>query len=337
MASSSSLCSIVSNIFLGISIDGISLYKISWNIPPSGTQSICVQYKVTGDPTWINSSTNLSVDIYGNIIGSSFLVIDQPTHGTSYDIQAFNQCGSIAFQTTYTFPIQVYSGNYLLDNAIYNICGNNGTLLYLDSLFGVGAFMFTDMEMTTPLTGYTYIANVNNGAIYAINSGTGEVGAITAYACRQDTTNTVILGNNTGTICSGTITSVYSDGEAVVGSVLYIDLALSVPVTGYDYVLFLNENIIYNLNNSTGVIGSDTGLSCTANGNDYQYSVVYDDINDATLVKLYTNGSFGKNAIMYTDYAMITELTGYNFILFDSIIRVIDSTTGVVGCIAENC
>jgi len=337
MASLISLCRRVTNLFLGISVDGIVLYRLSWDAAPTGNQTVAVQYKVTGDPTWINATTNLEVDVDGNLVDISLLVIEAPVHGTSYDIQAFNQCGSLAFETTFTYPVQIISGSFLIDNAIYNICGNDAVLLYSDTVFGAGATMYSDIEISTPLTGYTYIADVNNGAIYAINSGTGLVGADTTYACRVETENTVILGNNTGTICTGTITTVYSDGEAVVGSVLYTDLALSVPVTGYDYVLFLNDNIIYNLNNATGVIGADTGITCTANGNMYQYSVVYNDIDDAAEVKLYTEGSFGAYAVMYTDYAMTTPLAGYNYISFDDDIRLIDDTTGVVGCIAENC
>lgn len=337
MASFVSVCSQVTNLFLGINEGNIALYKISWNLPPIGSQVICVQYKVSGDPTWINASTNLSVDIYGNISGSVFNIITSPISGTTYDIQAFNQCGSLSFQTTFTFQPQIYSNAYLIDNAIYNICGNDPVILYSSSLFGVGTVMYEDIELTTVLSGYTFITSVDAGFIYGLNAGTGEVGAATVYSCRQQTSNSVILGNNAGTICSGTITTVYSNGAAIVGGVLYTDLALSVPVTGFDYVLFLQDNVIYNLNNVTGVIGADTGSNCNANGNLYIYSIVASDLINATENKLYTPGSFGKGAIMSTDYALTTPLTGYNYISLNGEIRTINSTTGEVGCLAVNC
>jgi len=330
-------CSAIVNLYLATSADGIILTRLSWNNEPYGNQSVCVQYRETGDPTWLNATTNLVVDIEGNIEDANFLVVQNPLPGVSYDVQAFNQCGSLPFATTFTYPTNFYSGNYMVDYAIYNICGNDTVILYHETEFGVGCFLFTDSDLVTPLTGYLFVADANSGLIYNVNTGTGEVGAISTYACRTQTSNTVIVGNNTGTICAGTIVTLYSDGEATVGSVLYTDLALSIPVTGSTYVLFLIDNIIYNLNTGTGVIGADTGLSCTANGNEYQYSVVLSDVEDASLVKLYTAGSFGNHAIMYTDYAMTTPLTGYNYIMFEGEIRTIDETTGEVGCLAVNC
>lgn len=337
MAIITSLCSQITNLFLGINEGKIVLYKIDWNTPPTGTQSVCIQYRVTGDPTWINATTNLSVDIYGNIPDSIFTILSNPAAGESYDIQGFNQCGSIAFETTFVFPEQIYSGSFLIDNVVYNICGNDAALLYSGEPFGVGVIMYSDIELITPLTGYSYIANVNTGTIYSLNSGTGEVGADTTYECGLAVANTVILGNDSGTICEGTIITVYSNEVPVIGDVLYSDLALSVPVIGYDYVLFFDTNLVYNLNSGTGVLGSSTGISCSAFGAYYSYSIVLSDIPTATPVQLYTSGSFGNGAIMYTDYALTTPLTGYNYISLNGEIRTIDSTTGEVGCLAVNC
>lgn len=336
MASSPS-CSTVINIYLGISPDGIILFGLDWSTTPLGSQIVAVQYRVTGDPTWLNAFTNLNVDIYGNIEGAELVVVGSPVAGESYDVQVFNQCGGLAYQTVFIYPEEIFSGSYLVDNGIYNICGNEPIVLYSNEPFDVGTVMYTNLAMTTPITGYNFIADSGTGIIHALNFATGVVGASTGYTCNVDTPLQVILGNNTGTICSGTIVEVYTSGIAEVGSTLFLDEALYNKVTGYDYVLFLDDNIIYNLNNATGVVGASTGLSCTANGGNYQYSVVLDDIADATPVKLYTPGSFGHYAVMYTDYAMTTELTGFNYISIDGIIRDINETTGVVGCISVNC
>jgi len=333
------VCRNIVGLNLGTSLEGIVLYRILWDAPPPYVQSVCVQYRETGGvlPDWITATTNLQVDIYGNIEDSSFVVFNAPLPDVSYDIKAFSQCGGIAFETTFVSPSQVYSGSYLADYAVYNICGNDAINLFSDIPFQNGAFMFTDLELTTAFTGSSFIADAGNGIIHAINSGTGEVGAATAYSCNQSNPNTVMLGNNTGTICCGTIETVYSSGIAQVGSTLYTDEALSIPVTTYSYVFFVNDNIIYNLNSATGVIGADTGVTCAALGNFYQYSIVYGDIESAVPVMLYTPGAFGNYAIMYTDCAMTTELTGYNYISFQEEVRTIDDATGVVGCIAVNC
>ncbi len=46
------------------------------------------------------------------------------------------------------------------------------------------------------------------------------------------------------------------------GKVLYTDLALSNPVIGNDFVL-APDGHIYNLDSSSGLVGSDTGLLCS--------------------------------------------------------------------------
>lgn len=336
---SSPLCRNIIGLNLGTSEEGIVLYRVLWNALPPGTQAVCVQYRITGGitPDWINAITNLQVDIYGNIEDSSFVVLANPVPDISYDIKAFSQCGGIAFETTFIFPSQVYSGSYLTDYAVYNICGNDAINLFSDIPFQDGAIMYTDVELTTAFTGASFIADAGNGIIHSINSGTGEVGAATAYSCNQSNAIQVMLSNNSSTICCDAITEVYSSGIAQEGSILYTDPALSIPVTTFDYVFFVNDNIIYNLDSVTGTIETDTGLTCAALGNFYQYSVVYGDIESATPVMLYTPGAFGNHAIMYTDCAMTTPLTTYNYISFKEEIRTIDDTTGEVGCIAVNC
>lgn len=336
MASFISTCSAVTNLFLGLNSGSIALYKIRWDAPPIGSQSVCVQYKVSGDPDWINASTNLSVDVNGNI-ASVLNIVTSPVANTTYDIQAFNQCGSLAFQTTFTYPESIFSGNFLVDYAVYVVCGGDPIVLYSNTAFAAGAVMYEDIELTTVLTGYYFIVSADSGFIYPIDPITGVVGAATAYSCRDTVANTVVLGNNSGTICSGTQTEVYSDGVAAIGSILYLDKALSVPVTGFDYILFIDNYSIFNLNAGTGEIGSDTGLGCTANGNMYRYSKVLNDIPSAAEVQLFTPGSFGKGAIMSTDFALTTPLTGYNYIALGGQIRTINSTTGEVGCLAVNC
>lgn len=74
----------------------------------------------------------------------------------------------------------------------------------------------------------------------------------------------VKLGNTTSTACSATPTTVYSSGPFDIAVQLFSDSLLTTPVIGFSYVVNPNNNHIYNLG-SSGVVGSDTGLTCGGN------------------------------------------------------------------------
>jgi hypothetical protein len=336
---SSSSCPYISFATIAKNGNGFALYSVKWQSLPVGSQKVCVQYRVTGDPTWINANTDLLVDIYGNIEGGIQIILDNAAQGVSYDINIFNQCGSISYQPTFTMPDKVFVGNYLLDNVLYNICGVDPVTLYSSEPFDEGVIMYTDFNLDTEITGYTLIAYLGASDIYALNSGTGEVGAVMANSCNATYQYSVILGNNTGTICSGTIQTVCSDSDTLAGATLYTDVPLSILASGFDYVLDYANNIIYNLNNTTAVVGSATVVTCTATMGLYQYATSFEGVNEQPFVKLYTKEEFGKGVVMYTDYATTTPLTGANFIqpLDSAVIYNISKTTGEVGCIAVTC
>lgn len=317
--------------------NGFALFGIKWQYVPLGEQSVLVQYRVEGDVTWINVSTSLKVDANGNILVGSLTILNPAVQNTTYEIRLVNQCGSIEYIQKFTYSVNIFSDMFLLENVLYNICGINPTVLYSFEPFDTGVVMYEDIELTTPVTGYLYISNVSTGEIFALNSGTGEVGVDTTYNCNGTITISAKVDTNSTTICASNIISVYSDEVPVVGSVLYLDIALSIPLTGYDYLVLAGDITIYTLNNVTGEITGISGSDCTASGDFYLYSKVKSDIGGATLTQLFTSGSFGKGAIMYTDYGMTTVLTGYNYISLNGSIRDINSTTGVVGCLSTNC
>lgn len=324
---------------LSIKGAGFALYKVTWANIPLGTQTVLVQYRVQGDVTWINVSTNLQIDASGNLIGGELIILTPAVAGEYYEVRLVNQCGSLEYIQTFYYQSGVNSGYYLLDNGIYNICGNDPVPLFSNIPFAIGAIMYTDPGLTTVKTGFSLIANPENGIIYALNSGTGVVGASTGFGCNDTYTTLGKLANSTGATCSAVITYLYSDEIPVVSTILYTDVALTIAATGFDYVLFINDGVIYNLNNVTGAITAVNVAVCSASANLYQYAPVLNDVGLAAPTQLYTPGSFGRGAIMYTDSAMTTELTGQNFIAeqFSSIIYSIDDTTGLVGCIAVEC
>lgn len=137
--------------------------------------------------------------------------------------------------------------------------------VYSSVPFGVGVNLFTNVGLTIALTGYTFVAPVSGGQIYNLNTSTGVVGSLTGNVCGFGTPGLYKLGNSTGSICSAGNTTLYTNGAFAVGGVLYLDSALTTPVTGFAFVVQNATNIIYNLNTSTGTIGTTTGLSCSSN------------------------------------------------------------------------
>lgn len=325
--------------FANISIDGngFTLYKIIWCQTPASSQSVLVQYRKQGDIAWINVNTNLSVDVYGNI-SSPLVILSSALAGTYYEVRFVNQCGSLEYIQTFFYPSQLNAGTYLVDFGLYNICGNDPITLFSDIPFAVGAIMYTDPGLTILATGHLYICN-NNGVIYGINAITAVVGAATGYTCNDTIETLCILAGSAIATCSAAIIALYSNQIPTVGTILYTDQALSIPATGSAFVNIINQGIIYNVNSGTGAITSINGTACVANGALYQYAPVMNDVYGAAPIQLFTSGSFGKGAIMHTDYALTTALTGQNFIAENNStpLYTISNTTGEVGCIAVEC
>lgn len=88
--------------------------------------------------------------------------------------------------------------------------------------------------------------------------------AFTTYVAPTYYTYEVKLDtSSSATVCSGVTTTVYSsDPLFVMGMTLYYDTALTLAVTGYTYVANTVSGVIYNMTAGTGVVGSDTGLTC---------------------------------------------------------------------------
>lgn len=258
-------CPDISNTsFSAINTTTIGFYGVTWSNTPSSNQTVTVRYRVHGNVTWIVSANNINIFPNGNINGVTPYQISGLTPGTTYDTWVQNDCGGVGFVSQVTTPANtVYSGSFLLDNVIYNICGDSPVTLYSSSPFASGVTMYSDAGLTTIVTGFTYIAPVSTGQIYTLNSSTGVVGVNTGNTCTSGTPGSYVLGNNTGTICSGSPVTRYTNGPFSVGGTLYVDSGLTTPVTGNSFVFQVSTGIIYNLNSSTGAIGSSTGLTCT--------------------------------------------------------------------------
>lgn len=260
-------CPDVAEISAAIPANGeIGIYGITWSATPNASQTVTVKYRVNGDTAWIVSTNALVIFPNGNISGTSPYVISGLVPGETYDIQVVNNCGGVGFIKQVTVPSGlVYSNDYLVDSVLYNLCGNEAITLYSSQPFGTGVVMYTDNALTVLLTGYDYIALASNGIIYEVNNTTGVVGAVTGNTCGSGVTGVYRLANDTVSICTEPLVELFTDGAFAVSSVLYVDSALTTPKTGYSYVLNVATGQIYNLNSVNGVIGSDTGSTCTAN------------------------------------------------------------------------
>lgn len=249
-----------------ISTGSIGVYGVTWTSTPAATQVVTVRYRITGSLSWTTATNALNILPNGNLSGSSPYVISGLDAATTYDIWITNNCGGSGFiKQVLTQSDTVYSDDYLLDSNIYNICGNVAVTLYSNTPFAVGIILYTDIGLTTPVSGYDYVSPSTSGVIYELDSSTGEVGADTGLTCGSGIIGTYILGNDTGTICAGSTIELYTATAFGVGVILYEDSALSTPVTGYDYVVNTATNGIFNLDNATGEVGTDTGLSCSSN------------------------------------------------------------------------
>lgn len=259
-------CPAISGVnFSSNSTTSIGFYGVTWGTTPSANQIVTLMYRVTGTSTWMTASSAINIFPNGNINGTTPYNIPGLTAGTTYDLGVGNNCGGVQFVTQVTTQSgAVISGSFLLDNVIYNICGDSAVTLYSNAAFGTGVIMYTNSGLTSRVTGYTLIASVSTGAIYNIDSTTGIVGSATGSNCTSGTAGTYILGNSTGSICSDPVVTLYTNGAFGVGQILYEDSALTEPQVGYAYVVNTATRIIYNLNSSSGLVGSSTGSSCSS-------------------------------------------------------------------------
>jgi hypothetical protein len=70
----------------------------------------------------------------------------------------------------------------------------------------------------------------------------------------------VKLGSTDGNACAATTQTVYSGSNSFnTGMTLYTTSALTTPITGFEKVVLMPTADIYNINSTTGVVGSNTG------------------------------------------------------------------------------
>jgi hypothetical protein len=221
------------------------------------------------------------------------------------------------------------AGNYKLSTTTEGICDETTIILYTDGAFAIGKVLYYDIILSNFVTGYTYVTH--GGYAYALNSSTGVIGSITAIVCGSGTPTTVKLGTSSLTVCANSNTTVYTSGAFAVGKFLFSDSSLSIPLTGYTYVVVALYNAIYSVNSSTGEILALVGY-CVQSAS-VKLGNNATTICDATNSTVYTAGYFEQGKIAYTDALLTTPLTGYAYIVnnLNNNIYNVNSLTGQIG------
>jgi len=330
-------CPEIAGISVAMVGNSIGFYGASFASATSSVQAVTLKYKPQSTTSYTTASSNIQLFPNGTINGTSPFLIGGLTQGVTYDILVVNNCGGVGFVGQITVPTgAAYSGSYMIENILYLLCGVTPVTLYTGSPFGVGQIVYTDAGLTVPLTGYSYIAD-NTGAIFTINPSTGVVLLNTGSSCSTGVSNNVNLDTSSVSICNSRELTKYTNGVFAVGGTLYADAALTTPVVGFSYVLNYANYHIYNLNSVTGVIGADTGLTCSTYTDTYRRS--NGSICIAATETLYSALPFGTGVTMYTDAGLTIPATGYSEIMIHATgdVYLINSLTGVVGAYSFNC
>lgn len=173
----------------------------------------------------------------------------------------------------------------LIDNRLDTIIQNNedccnevnSRLITIGNLLGQlqdGVQPVCSTTTTVPVTTTTTTAGITTTTTTI--SGT----TTTTTTCLDCTTTTTTAGAETTTttaalfsyevrlsdslisICGEDIVNVYSETPFGTGTTLYADPGLHIPVATFDYVIVVDTANIYNINDTTGTIETDTGEIC---------------------------------------------------------------------------
>jgi hypothetical protein len=136
------------------------------------------------------------------------------------------------------------AGTYILGNNSGTVCAGTPTTRYTSGSFAVSKILYTTNDLTTPVTGFTFV--VFNNEIYNLNTSTGQVTSDTTTNCTgTGTAGTYKVGNTLATVCAAGNVTLYTDGAFAIGGILYTDIGLTTPETGFVYVVNTATNGIY--------------------------------------------------------------------------------------------
>jgi len=224
------------------------------------------------------------------------------------------------------------------------ICSEPNTVVYTDGTFGIGSFLYTDINLTIPLTGYSFFEINSTKIVYNIDPLTGEVLSETGIICGSGITGAYKLGNDIGTICEEDDTVLYTSGEFGIGKTLYEDINLTTILsTPYSFIVDSSTGYIYTMYNSV-VTGLTTGICGGDIAGEYRVSNIATEVClQGTIFTLYTPAPFAVGVFLFTDENLLTPFTGYIYIVnpANNYIYILNPATGeilsqtIYGCTAD--
>lgn len=190
---------------------------------------------------------------------------------SKYKIYIRSQCDN----TDNDSPASVYISGVFTTPAASNSCGEY-IISYNDPFGGPGAHTDATYQDCNGVSQNVYVPNnvsrvvcarqSSPGVPISINPGAGSYSHGTDSNCNSAPTSIKIFvgrGPTTGTIC-GNVWPVWIDAaytDVIPGITVYTDTALTIPLTGFNFIGSL-AGTIFNINSGTGVVGSSTGLTC---------------------------------------------------------------------------
>lgn len=115
--------------------------------------------------------------------------------------------------------------------------------------------------------------------------------------------------------------------------VVYTNIGLSIPLTGYSYISG-PDGEIWEIDSLTGQLGASTGTNCdTGIPNAVIVGNSTVTICGHTVATGYTNGAFAVGQTLYSDSGLSTPLTGYSYVVntANNQIYNLNSVTGIIG------
>ena len=97
-------------------------------------------------------------------------------------IDCINTTTSTTTTTTVSFSADLFGAGFSSGSACSSL-GNLPLTLYFTGTFMVGTVLYTDYGLTSPLTGYSYIAWDGNSMVYNVNPATGQIISSTGITC----------------------------------------------------------------------------------------------------------------------------------------------------------
>lgn len=248
-----------------------------WDRIPSAV-SYEVQQKLTGDPD-INYVASVGSPVANPGVGTtvSLVISGLASDNMTFRVRAiFENCESEWFSVA-ADPAPCTPVSFTLDAELVEATED---VPYFNeiTLSGTGPFALSGVTkpswMTIQIIGNTLIISGTHNA-----TATDEVVEFTVSNCDgaeqqtfAGTIDTIVangfagrISNNLLTHCSEGTTILYKDNNPAVlapGDTIYTDAAMTTELTGFDYVSIVSQGNIFNVNDTTGVVGSDTGDAC---------------------------------------------------------------------------